>query len=147
MEYSITCKSSEDLKKLLLNKLIKIELLNDTNECFMDGIESRYICICDNIVSNYILSYSERIYNNTIVIDKCKFNYSYIVQYYIKNYDNILYMPLIPKGKTDFLEDIIKKIEENQNINDITLQFTLNYDQNYNDFIKERLGEFNVNIV
>ena len=48
MEYKGICKNNEELNNKL-NRFIKIELLNDTNDYFVSGKITRYQNICQYI--------------------------------------------------------------------------------------------------
>jgi len=144
-EYNVICNTAEDIE-LYLDKFIKIELLDDTNSYFVGGKYMRFESIASFIEFKYVFLI------NDIPLDKLNLNYLNVLigysknESYFNNESNIMYISLLPKPKYDWILETYKITSKQKDITNIKLEFNIKY-INQDEFIKQRLGKFNLSIV
>lgn len=146
MEYSVVCKNIKEYENKL-NKYIKIEFLNDTNDCFPNGLLERFQTLCQYISFDcYIFIYRDE---KKHILDSFDLEYIWFIiknNYTIKyeNFNNVMYIKLLPEKKYDFYYDMFYK----DYLAKLECSFDIKFNEKIiNDSIKKILGEYKITIV
>lgn len=139
MNYTVICKNKYDMCAKL-NKYVKIELLDNTDNLNIIEKKKLFQSICEYIQVNYNFSYLDN--NNVVTLDTFKFCHLYYICDNANIIDNTIYLPLIDINKYYwFLE------QYNKSIRDLNLNFKIEYDDKIiSEYNKKRLGNYIITI-